>query len=170
MDRCSLYAIALLASLVPTAAGAQCQLCAEPSVTAKAPALALNIEVETTLDFSRAAYNRMNGGGSIDIDPQTGARTVNGSLIGLGGIALRGTVRLTGQPFARVRVTLPNTADLISTDGDTARINGIKSNLAPDPALDAQGRLEFGFGGRMMVTGGVAGDFRGRIAITADYR
>lgn len=58
---------------------------------------------ETALDFSRAAGAR--AGGTISIDAGTGARHV-ARLTNLGGFAIMGSVRLTGEPFRHVRVSL----------------------------------------------------------------
>ena len=168
MDRRPLLIFALLHA---APAAAQCRLCAPGSETAaKAPAIPLTIDVEAALDLGRAAQTRSGGGGTITIDPVSGARTVRGSLADLGGFALRGTIRLTGAPFAPVIVSLPPRIALTASDGSTADIVDLRTDLRAGAALDAQGRLSFGFGGRLVVTAGQAGDFRGRIPIVADYR
>jgi Domain of unknown function (DUF4402) len=154
---------------VPTPAAAQCQLCATPSAAATTPARPLKIEISATLDFSTAAHTD-SGEGTIEIDPRTGARRVSGGLVALGGMALKGTVRLTGEPFRHVRVTLPTTIVMHSTMGATADITAITADISSDPALGADGTLAFSFGGKMTVRGGAAGDFHGQIQITADYQ
>jgi multidrug efflux pump subunit AcrA (membrane-fusion protein) len=159
-----------LLTIVPTVTYAQCRLCA-PGVNAPPAAqVPLNIAVDATLDLGRAAQTLRNGAGAINLDPRSGARTVTGTLADLGGLSLRGTVRLTGAPFAAVVVSLPNRIQLTAPDGSTADIVEIRTDLGSNAALDAQGRLSVGFGGRLIVTGGAAGDFRGRIPVTADYR
>lgn len=162
--------------LVPAIARAQppCQLCAatagRPGTTVPAPAAAMTvplaIEIESGIDFSRAAVT--NGGGSIAIDGATGARSVTG-LRDLGGMAMRGVVRLTGQPGARVRVTLPNRIELRASDGTSAEVADLASDLGADPRLDATGTLVFNFGGRLVLPPGATGDLRGRIPIAAEY-
>lgn len=158
-----------LSGYVPLAAAQQCRLCAPstPAATA-APARPISISVETMLDLGRAAQDG-RGGGSISIDEQSGIRSVKG-LVALGGIAVRGTVRITGEPFRALRITLPATATMINSEGGTALIAGIRSTVGPNPALDANGTLSFDFGGRLQVKAGDAGDYRGRIAVTADYQ
>ncbi len=152
-----------------TGAQAQCRLCPDaPAPTAaRERTRPLSIEVETALDFSRAAGNGQ--GGSIVVDERSGARRVAG-LVDLGGIAIKGSVRLTGEPFGHVQVSLPSSVVLTAPDGSTAEAVDLRADLSPDPALDANGALAFGFGGRLVVHGGASGDFRGRIAIVADYR
>ena len=161
-----------LLSLGAAPVHAQCQLCASPggATTALPAQRALTIEIEVGLDFSRAAHLSQNGGGNIAVDERTGARTVRGALADLGGMAFRGVVRLSGQPFARVGVTLPTKITLVASDGSTADVMNVRSDLPADPQLDANGQLRFGIGGRLIVSGGVAGDFRGRVPITAEYR
>ncbi len=136
----------------------------------QAHSIPLGIRVEATLDLGRAAQTRPGGGGSITLDAQTGARRVSGSLADLGGMALKGVVRLEGEPFAPVVVTLPPRIELRALDGSTAEIVELRSDLPPGAVLDAQGALSFRFGGRLIVTGGQAGDFRGRIPVVAEYR
>jgi hypothetical protein len=162
---------AILALLLTGPAAAQCLLCT-PNVSNQptAPALPLTISVETTLDMGRAAHLSRNGAGNITIDPQTGARRVSGQLADLGGMAVQGVIRLTGSPFAAVTISMPNKVQLNAPDGSTADIVDLKTNNGSNVSLDAQGKLAISFGGRLVVTGGSAGDFRGRIPVTADYR
>jgi hypothetical protein len=159
-----------LALLLVTAPplSAQCRLCAPgTTTTASEPARPLSIEVESALDLGRAAAN--GAAGSISLDERSGARRVEG-MTDLGGFAIKGRVRLTGAPFARVRVSMPSTVRLIAPDGAMAEAVDLRLDLPTDAALDGAGTLSFTFGGRLIVPGGVAGDFRGRIPITADYQ
>jgi Domain of unknown function (DUF4402) len=160
------FAIALL--LIPGApAAAQCRLCVPGDSAPVAAARPLNIEVETALDLGRAAAVRQ--GGSVAVDPRTGARRVEG-LTDLGGFALTGRVRITGEPFRRVRVSLPASVALRAPDGSTASATDIRTDLPSDPVLDATGQLSFGFGGRLVVADGASGEFRGRIPVVAEYQ
>lgn len=165
MDRTLLVALALIA--MP--AHAQCRLCA-PASTATAstqPLTPLNISVEAGLDFSRAALGP-GGRGTIALDERSGARAVSG-MVDLGGVGLKGEVALSGAPFARVRISVPPSIRLTAPDGGVAEVT-VETDLGPDPVLDAQGRLAFGFGGKLTLSGGGSGDFRGLIPITVDYR
>lgn len=167
MARRSLAYVMMVVAATPLAA--QCRLCgpdAAPSAPARA-ARPLNIEIESALDMGRAAMAGSQG--SIALDERSGARRVEG-LTDLGGFALTGRVRLTGEPFARVRVSLPSSIVLIGSDGSRADAVDIRTDLVPDPALDANGTLSFAFGARLVVTGQVSGDLHGRIPITADYQ
>jgi hypothetical protein len=161
----------LLAFLAVFPAQAQCRLCPpSPGEAPQAPAVPLRIDVEAALDLGRAAQIRIGGGGKISIDPRSGARKVSGALADLGGFSLKGTVRLSGEPFAPVSVSVPQRIPLTAPDGSRADVVDIQTDLSPNASLDAQGKLTFGFGGVLIVTSGQSGDFRGRIAVVADYR
>lgn len=146
-----------------------CQLCATGPIPVTPAVRPLRVEIDASLDFSTAAHSN-SGEGSIEIDPRTGQRRVTGGLVALGGMALKGTVRLTGDPFRHVRITLPASIVMQSTLGATADISAIRADVSASPKLGADGTLVFSFGGRMTVRGGAAGDFRGTIPITADYQ
>jgi Domain of unknown function (DUF4402) len=154
-----------------SASAADCQLCqpkAQPPAEA-AERRPLRIEIDSVLDFSSIAI-RHPGSGAVEIDSHTGARRVSGGLIGLGGPALRGTVRMTGEPFARVRVSLPAALELRALGGATATISDIETTLSADPMIGANGELLFSFGGRMTVHSGESGEFQGRFPISAEYQ
>ena len=161
----------LAVMLLAPAAQAQCRLCpVETHERAVLPSMPLRINVEAALDLGRAAQVRSGGGGTIALDPTTGERRVSGGLADLGGFSLKGTVRLQGEPFAPVAVSMPSRIPLTAPDGSTADVIDIRTNLAPNARLDREGQLSFAFGGRLIVTAGQAGDFRGRVTVVADYR
>ena len=154
---------------LPLRAQTACQLCATGPIPVVPAVRPLRVEIDASLDFSTAAHSN-SGEGNIEIDPRTGQRRVTGGLVALGGMALKGTVRLTGDPFRHVRITLPSSIVMQSTLGATADISAITADVSASPILGADGTLVFSFGGRMTVRGGAAGDFRGTIPITADYQ
>ena len=161
----------LFALSLSSSAYAECRLCAPD--TKKLPErinVPLRVEVEAALDLGRAAQINAGGGGTISLDPRTGERRVAGGLTDLGGFSLKGTVRLTGEPFAPVAVSMPARIPLTAPDGSRADVIDIQTDLSPTATLDGQGQLTFAFGGRLIVTAGQAGDFRGRISVVADYR
>jgi len=158
---------ALWAVFAWPASAQQCQLCAQLEASAE-PAAPLKIDIDTTLDFSSAAHTDL-GQGTVTIDPRTGARSFVG-LVGFGGPALRGTVTITGDPFRRVEVELPATIRLNSTMGAKADVSEIRTDLPSNAVIGADGRLVFSFGGKLTVLNDAAGDFHGRIHITADYQ
>jgi Domain of unknown function (DUF4402) len=161
----------LFALMTAAPVHAQCRLCAPgPDAQPAAAGLPLNISVDAMLDLGRAAQTVRNGAGTINLDARSGARTVSGTLADLGGMSMKGTVRLSGSPFAPVTISLPNRIQLTAPDGSTADVTEIRSDIGSNAVLDAQGRLNVNFGGRLIVTGGASGDFRGRIPVTADYR
>ncbi len=168
-----LFILGLIASLclIAPVAAADCQLCTaqDANPIPVKPRRTLHIEIDSVLDFSLAAH-RENGGGTIEVDSISGARRITGGLFGLGGPAIKGVVRMTGEPFARIKVDFPTSLTLRSPGGATATISDIRTTLSPDPIIGANGELTFSFGGRMTVNGGAAGDFQGRFAISADYQ
>jgi len=164
-----------LAGVQSTSATAQCRLCSQPSTSVtnvtrgKLPIeKPLRIEVTTNLDFSRIAMLN-HAGGEVDIDPVSGHRRVSGSITNLGGMSLNGEGRLFGEPGRLVRVSLPERITLSASNGSTAELVKLETNLPVQARLDRDGRLNFAFGGRLRVTGNAGGQYRGRIAITADY-
>ncbi|QTD54756.1 DUF4402 domain-containing protein [Parasphingorhabdus cellanae] len=158
----------------PYEAAAQCRLCAAAPdrVPSKASSgeteTPLNIEITTNLDFSRLALlNR--AGGEVELDPESGQRRFSGGITDLGGLSLHGEGRLTGEPGRLVRVQLPERITLNAPNGSTADLVKLDTDLPAQARLDRDGRLTFSFGGRLRVTGSASGQFRGRIAITANY-
>ena len=128
----------------------------------------LKVEIRTQLDFSRAAIAG-TGGGTIRIDPNSGARSTSGAVVDLGGAPFAGEALLDGEPGRAVRVDLPASIRLTSSSGGSIEIVNLRTNLPPAPRLDAFGKLEFTFGGDLLVAGNISGTFRGRIPITAEY-
>ena len=160
--------LAFALSLSGSTAEAQtCQLCESVPSAAKVPLRPLAVSIDATLDFSTAVHTN-RGAGSITVDARTGRRQLIG-LISIGGPALVGTVTITGEPFARVVVDMPASILLNSNLGAVADVTQIRSDLPPHPMIGQDGRLVFTFGGRLTVRDEAAGDFRGRIPITADY-
>lgn len=128
----------------------------------------LRVEIRTQLDFSRATTGG-NGNGQISIDPNNGTRRVAGDVVDLGGSALAGSAVLTGEPGRAVRIDMPLSIRMTSSGGGSIMITNLRTNLPPHARLDGFGRLEFSFGGDLEIKGSVAGTFRGRIPITAEY-
>ena len=158
----------ILAFLWSATAAAQCRLCGPRDVPdTERSSLPLSIDIETALDVGRAAGT--GSGGSITIDERSGARRLQG-LSDLGGFAMKGSVRISGEPFRRVRIFLPPNVRLMAPDGSSAQAVNLRTDLPPDPALDATGTLVFSFGGQLVVGENAAGEFRGRIPITVDYQ
>lgn len=162
-------------AFMPDHVHAQCRLCAvsPASDTLSSPGsdkreIPLQIEITANLDFSRMALLGGNGG-VVSIDPVSGARQISGNIANLGGMALHGEGRLTGEPGRNVRVSLPDRIQLSSANGSTAELEKLETNLPALAKLDQTGRLVFSFGGKLRVRGDANGQFRGRIAITADY-
>lgn len=128
----------------------------------------LRIEIESGIQFGRMAL-RGAGGGAARIDPQTGQTRVDDNMIDLGGATFQGRARITGEPLRPVRIELPATVLLRSSDGGEAQLSDFVTDLPPVAMLDANGMLEFAFGARLTSQGARGGDLRGRIRITVDY-
>lgn len=166
----ALGALGLLPLLLAAGDGA-CRLCKPDEAGEQALVereIPLSIEITTKLDFSRAALSG-SGGGQIDVDPQSGSRRVDGGIVDLGGSALAGTAVVRGMPGRGVRIDMPNSARMTSSTGGVVEITGLRTSLTSSPRLDQTGRLEFSFGGRLVVRGNASGTFRARIPITAQY-
>jgi len=168
------YATAFLAFLPAEALG-QCRLCAASpesqslsQPTSGQREIPLQIEITADLDFSRIALLGSSGG-VVSIDPMSGNRQIRGSIANLGGMALHGQGRLTGEPGRSVRIFLPERIQLSAPNGSTAELEKLETDLPAQARLDHTGRLTFSFGGQLRVRGDASGQFRGRIAITADY-
>lgn len=177
MVKFMLTGVLMIAGLVllPGQSHAQCRLCAASpeahslsnGVSGK-PEIPLQIEITADLDFSRMAL-LSNSGGVVSIDPVSGGKHFRGSVANLGGMALHGEGRLTGEPGRNVRIFLPERIQLSAPNGSTAELEKLETNLPELARLDHTGRLTFAFGGQLRVRGDASGRFRGRIAITADY-
>ena len=143
-------------AFMPDAVRAQCRLCATSpvsdnlsgTITDKSE-IPLQIEITANLDFSRMALLSSNGG-VVSIDPTSGARQISGNIANLGGMALHGEGRLTGEPGRSVRVSLPERIQLSAANGSTAELEKLETNLPPMARLDQAGRLIFAFGGYML--------------------
>lgn len=163
-------ALGLLPLLVATGDDV-CRLCTAPTpseAAAQRREIPVTIEITTKLDFSRAALSG-SGGGAIEVDPRNGERRVDGGVIDLGGSALAGTAIVRGEPGRAVRIDMPTTARMTSPSGGVIEIAGLRTSIGANARLDSVGRLEFAFGGRLLVQGNVSGTFRARIPITAQY-
>ena len=142
--------------------------CTSASSAQEADVTPLQVEIRTQLDFSKAATAGANGG-MISIDPNNGSRQTAGDIVDLGGSALAGSAVITGVPGRHVRVDMPMTIRMTGSLGGTIEISNLRTNLPPQSRLDSFGKLEFNFGGDLEIKGSVAGTFRGRIPITAEY-
>lgn len=165
--------LAAAAPAAAPAAAAPCQLCAQDSAQGVAArrvsdAVPLHVEVDTQLDFSRVAVGA--AGGTVEVDPASGARRLGGDIVDLGGFAVSGVVSVRGAPGAELRVFLPATVELAGTGGRTARVTGLATDLPAAPRLGPDGRLRFRFGGRLQVDAQGDGDYRGRIPVTVEYQ
>jgi hypothetical protein len=132
------------------------------------PERPLSVEIESGIHFGRMGLSG-NGDGAAQIDPQTGQTRVDRGMIDLGGATFQGRAHVTGEPLRPVRIELPTTVVLRSSDGGEARLSDFVTDLPAVAMLDANGVLEFAFGARLTSHGARGGDFRGRIRITVDY-
>ncbi len=161
------FIVAALLLCAPAAAQDSCRLCYGDSA-AKPGERPLTIEIWTDLNFSKLALTGRQGG-SAEMSAADGTKRTTGAVVDLGGIAVTGHGRITGVPLREVRVDLPDTVEMTTTDGGQARLTQFTTDLPPHPQLSANGELEFSFGARLIINGGRAGNFRGRIPISVDY-
>ena len=159
--------MALLISAAPALGDGSCRLC-YGSEGARPGERPLTLEISADLNFSRLALTG-NGSGSAELDPNGSGKRTTGGMIDLGGMAVQGAGRITGEPLREVHVDLPSTVAMTAPDGSPAELTGFVTDLPQRPVLDSAGNLEFRFGARLVVHGSQGGNYRGRIPITVDY-
>ena len=166
MARLALLPLALLLAALPAHGQDACRLCyADPA--ARPGERPLQLEIFADLSFSRLAMTGQ-GGGSATVPPQGGKRT-SGSVMDLGGMAVSGHGRISGEPGREVRVDLPESVPMTSGDGSEAQLTQFSTDLPAHPQLGPDGTLDFAFGARLVVKGNGGGNYRGRIPISVDY-
>ncbi len=160
-----------IAPFIGGAAAPSCMLCSEDETAknqAERAGKPLKISVTSKLNFSRLALTGQ-GSAQVAVDPESGMRNINGEIIGLGGYPAAAEVLLIGEAGRNVRIDLPSKISMHSSTGGAISIVDIRTTLGPSPKLDSNGQLKFSFGGRLQLSGNIAGTFRGRIPITANY-
>ncbi|WOE75055.1 DUF4402 domain-containing protein [Alterisphingorhabdus coralli] len=140
----------------------------DQSGSANQPQIPLRISIEADIRFNRLAFAGA-GAGEVQIDPASGSTRTDGGLVDLGGLALTGSARITGEPGRAVRVDLPHSIRLTSQTGGHADLVSLQTSLSPSPRIGPDGTLVFSFAGTLKVSGGIGGHYRGRIPITAEY-
>src|SRR5690606_31894695 len=162
----------IAASMASTPAPAEvaetprCKLCKQAEQ--RSVEVPLRVEVDSGLNFSRLALTGRTDG-SARIDPETSRKLTDAGMVDLGGMAVSGRVRVTGEPRRYVRIDMPPQVMLRSAHGAEAELSDFQTNLEPMPRLDDAGTLEFNFGGRLSTKGSQGGNFRGRIPIRVEY-
>ena len=147
--------------------GPRCQLCLSAGDDRKD--VPLSIEISAGIEFSRLALAGKGAGGVAALDPASGAKRVDQGFVDLGGYSLAGRARVTGAPLRAVRIVLPHSVSMRTPDGGTAELTELGTDLPGTAMLDANGVLEFAFGGRLRVAASETGRFRGRIPISVEY-
>jgi hypothetical protein len=144
-------------------------LCSTPvtSVTDVQSSDKVTVEIETGLNFDRLVVLGA-GTGSAELRPD-GSRLAQGTVADIGPRAMVGTAILHGEPGRFVRVDLPSRIELYSLGGGEIAFDEVTSDLPAMPRLDSSGTLTFRFGGRLRITGDADGDYRGDLAIRAEY-
>lgn len=165
MVRLSLILLALVPA-APAVAQGDCRLCySEGGKPGERP---LTLEVFADLNFARLALAGQDGG-SAEVDAATGAKRTGGAVVNLGGMAITGRGRITGEPLREVRIDLPQTVPMTAPDGGLAELTSFSTDLPSRPTLDANGELTFSFGARLVLRSARGGNYRARIPITVDY-
>lgn len=156
----------LLLPALPAGAQDTCRLCYSDPAT-RPGERPLRLEIFADLSFSKLAQTGA-GGGSATLGPEGGKQT-SGGIIDLGGMAVSGHGRITGEPGREVRVELPDRVPMSAADGSDAELVQFTTSLPRHPELGPDGSLEFSFGARLVVKGKGGGNYRGRIPISVDY-
>ena len=153
-----------------TPARGQCRLCDKPTttLTQSSESEALQLEIETSLDFGRLIMAGMGQGAAV-IRPD-GSSVAQGALTDISARAMVGTAVIHGTPGRAVSVELPHRIDLYSVSGGRISVDEVVSDLPSLPKLDSAGNLSFRFGGRVSVTGDSEGEYRGDMPITVEYQ
>ena len=157
----------MLFAAAPAAGQEECRLC-DDAASAKKDEKPLTIEITTDLNFARLALTGRRAS-SASIDPVTGEKRTSGDIVSLGGMAITGHGRITGQPLKDVRIALPGIIVMTTIDGKRATLTDFTTSLGRSPTLNANGELDFTFGARLVMQGGRGGNFRARIPISVDY-
>lgn len=148
---------------------AQCRLCERPQTELAGESTngTIALQIESGIDFDNIVLLGP-GQGSATLLPD-GTVRVSGTIAAIGGRPMVGNARVRGEPGRMVRITMPRDIELRSLSGGLLRLTDIVSDLPAAPRLDSRGILEFRFGGRLEVDGGLEGEFRGNLAINVDY-
>lgn len=171
---CRIGAGLALASAVP--AGALCRLCTQVPEGGSATLSAMpggeqgpRVEILADLGFARLAL-RPGSSGSVRVDPGSGQASAQGGAVMLGGFEMSGRARVTGTPGRLVRIDLPREVRARGGTTGGARIVDLRTDLPRSARLGADGALEFGFGGTLLLDAGAApGAYRARVPIAASY-
>ncbi len=158
-----ILAVALAA---PTAAQGDCRLCySDSNRPGERP---LTLEIFADLNFAKLAMTGREGG-SVAVDAASGTKRTGGAVVNLGGMAITGRGRVTGEPLREVRIDLPQRVPMTAPGGGIAELTDFSTDLPNHPTLDANGELSFSFGARLVMRNAGGGNYRGRIPITVDY-
>ena len=165
-----MLAAAAAAAVGVSPARGQCRLCDKPTtaLSHSSESEALQLEIETSLDFGRLILAGMGQGAAV-IRPD-GSSIAQGGLTDISARAMVGTAVIRGTPGRAVRVELPRRIDLYSLSGGRISVDDVTSDLPSLPRLDSAGTLTFRFGGRVSVSGDSEGDYRGDMPITVEYQ
>lgn len=181
-------AVALATTLALAAALLPAPLAAQPgSASTTGSASAMIIEPITVraledLRFGTLAVGASGSGGTIRVDPATGAVTYGGDLRGVCGTA-GCTARparfgVSGEAGRRYRITAPASATAFAVGGNGASlpVSAITVDAASPPAssdigtLDESGRDSFRLGGTLAVApDSQPGIYRAAIAVVVGY-
>ena len=153
-----------------TPSRAQCRLCEQPSTAQTGNGQAddnLQLQIETNLNFDRLILSG-SGSGAVTLRPN-GASNAEGIVAAMGPRAMVGMVMVHGDANRAVRIELPRRIELRSLGGGRLTLDDVASDAPSAPRLDAAGNLSFRFGGRLLVSGDVDGQYRGDLPITVEY-
>jgi len=154
----------------PEAAPAQCRLCQTPTTEVSDEVISgpVRIEVQARLDFDQLVVMDAALPGTARLLPD-GTASTSGAIGAISGRAMVGSVIVRGEPGRMVRIGLPGEIRLYGITGSSIRLDSLVTDLPAQARLDAQGSLQFRFGGALHIQGNVEGEYRGDVPITVDY-
>lgn len=121
------------------------------------------------MEFGRLAL-AAGSGGAVEVAAGTDQARLDPQLVDLGGVRYSVVVRVTGEPGAQVRLSWPEAVVLrSSTGGEPVRLDSIRSDSRAVLTLDGGGRAQLALGARLTVPAGADGEYRGQIAVVAEY-
>ena len=154
----------------PEAAPAQCRLCQTPTTEVSDEVISgpVRIEVQARLDFDQLVVMDAALPGTARLLPD-GTASTSGAIGAISGRAMVGSVIVRGEPGRMVRIGLPGEIRLYGITGSSIRLDSLVTDLPAQARLDAQGSLQFRFGGALHIQGNAEGEYRGDVPITVDY-
>lgn len=156
----------LLCLLAATPVAAQGQGLGPPANKGRA----LTATLVQSLNFGNVGNNPSAPGSAI-IDPASGAKTVTGGAIDMGGVHSPAIFEIRGERLRSFEITLPVQIAIAGPGGSTATIDAFTSSPSLFGTLDNSGRAIVNVGATLRVSGSLAnGAYTNLFDITVTYQ